>query len=253
MKHFIYLYYGFPSKIEEKIELIKNNKFNGVFLFWDGYFLNNVGKIKEANLEIETVHLPFDNCNELWVPGKKGDDYVETIIEAIKQISSEGIKTVIFHVSSGDMPPSYNEFGLMRLEKILKVVEEHRVYFALENLRRLDYLDYVYDNLANKYLKFCFDSGHANAFTKNIENFPWEKYQDKLLCVHLHDNNSYTDQHLIPFRGNINWQLLAQKLKEINYQGPLTCEAVNTNSLNNEREYVEEIKLSLERIESYMG
>lgn len=251
MDHYMFLHYGFPSSVQEKIRLINEEGFKGVFLFWDKDFKEIVAKVRETKLDIETVHLPFSNCNELWLPGEKGDDYVDTIINAIIEVRAAGVPTVVFHISSGDSPPPYNEQGLFRLRAILDVSVRHKVYFALENLRRLDYLDYVYSSIKCDYLKFCFDSGHANVFTRNIEDFPWNKYGDKLICVHLHDNNGESDEHLIPFSGNINWRVLARNLKAARFKGPLTCEAVYSDVGGDEKEYVGRIRAALDRFDIY--
>ncbi|MDD4077510.1 MAG: sugar phosphate isomerase/epimerase [Bacilli bacterium] len=254
MDHYIYLYYGFSSSIEKKIELIKKNQFKGVFLFWDDNFFSSVKKVRAAALDIETVHLPFDDCNELWLHGLKGEEYIQKAIMAIQSAATMKIPTVIFHVSSSDNPPPYNQLGIDRLAKVLKVCEQYKINIALENLRRLEYLDYIYSTFQSEYLKFCFDSGHAHAFTNNIDSFPWGKYQNKLICVHLHDNNGLYDQHLIPFTGNINWELLAKSLKEIGYSGPLTSEAVCFDCPGEKEEgFVRKIKAALEKIDRYIS
>lgn len=250
MKHYLCLDYGYNSSYLDKIKLIQKNNFDGVFLLWNENFEETVKLSKDANLDIETIHLPARECNNIWLENDEG--YTDIIIQGVRDAAKHGIKTVIFHVSSKDNPPAYNQIGIDRLKSILKVCEEGKVNFALENLRRLDYLDYVYQNLNSQYLKFCYDSGHANAFTKNIENFPWEKYQDKLCCIHLHDNDGLGDKHQIPFSGNINWEKLMKKLKEINYEGPLTCEAVIKNPEISEEEYVYNIKQALEKLEKYI-
>ena len=105
---------------------------------------------------------------------------------------------------------------------------------------------------ATDYLRFCFDSGHANAFTKNIDDFPWEKYKDKLICLHLHDNDGMYDLHQIPFEGNINWKLLMKNLKKNNFQGFLTSEAVFYRKENiTEEDFVKKVKHSLDRLDKY--
>ena len=60
-------------------------------------------------------------------------------------------------------------------------------------------------------LKFCFDSGHQNAFDKD---FPYlEYFGDKLVALHLHDNNGLVDEHTIPpFSGTIDWDIIAKQL-----------------------------------------
>jgi sugar phosphate isomerase/epimerase len=250
MKHQIYFDYGYDSTDQKKIELIKYNHFDGVFLFWREELDEVVKQIREASLSIETLHLPFDNCNDLWCE-TMASSYWEVINRAVDDAYRLKIPTVIFHISSTANPPAINETGLKRFSELLLKCEKYQINLALENLRRLDYLDYIFSSLKSPYLKFCFDSGHANAFTCNIETFPWEGYSDKLICLHLHDNNGLRDQHLLPFSGTINWEHLIKKLSFYHYNGPLTAEVVHRPYQDlTEDKYVALVKATLEQIES---
>ena len=251
LPHYIYIDYGYDSSYDDKIKLIKKNGFDGVFIFYNENNDDLVKKLKEANLEIEAIHLPFKNCNSLWIEGKDGDNYTREMINGILAANKYGIKNVIMHISS-KTPPPINEIGFIRINKILEYAQKYQVNLALENLRRLDYLDAIYDNVNCQYLKFCFDSGHANAFTNNIKNFKFEKYKDKLACVHLHDNDGLNDLHKLPFDGNIDWKVLVEEFKKIDYNLPLTLEGVNKHQLDlNEEEYITRAKNVLEKINSY--
>lgn len=254
MLHYIYLGYGYQSDYKTKVELIKKVGFDGVFVFWHEQLLEELcNYIRKQNLDIESIHMPFKTCNELWKDTPMGEDYCQLMINGINEASKLNIKTIVMHISSGNEPPEMSNIGIERINKILKVCEEKQVNLALENLRRLDYLDKIYESCQSHYLKFCFDSGHANAFTKNIYQFEWEKYQNKLICVHLHDNDGYSDLHKLPFTGNIDWQFVGSKFKEINYQGPLTLEVVNKHQLEiNEELYIKKAKTVLEKIEEYI-
>lgn len=44
------------------------------------------------------------------------------------------------------------------------------------------------------------------------------------ITVHIHDNDKSDDQHLLPFDGTIDWNNVLAKLKENNYNGPITLE-----------------------------
>jgi len=235
----------------EKADLIKEAGFDGVFLFYVDRIDEVVKIVRDRDLEIETIHLPFINCNHLWLDTDEGREYVELTKKGILAASRNKIKTVVFHISSKNNPPAYNELGLARLREILDLCEKLDVNFALENLRRLDYLDYIYANLKSDKLKFCFDSGHANAFTQNLLTFEYEKYQDKLVCVHLHDNDGVNDLHLIPFTGNIDFEFLGKKFKEINYQGPLTSEAIIRGDDKDLLQELIKIRRALEEIEKF--
>ena len=49
--------------------------------------------------------------------------------------------------------------------------------------------------------------------------------KNKILAVHLHDNDQSSDLHLLPFDGTIDWDKLLKHLKNANYQGPVTLES----------------------------
>ncbi len=69
----------------------------------------------------------------------------------------------------------------------------------------------------------CFDSGHVNqaddiyAYLQTIAN--------RVITVHLHDNNGDRDAHAIPGAGNIDWPRCLAALRTAGYTGPWMCEA----------------------------
>lgn len=52
-------------------------------------------------------------------------------------------------------------------------------------------------------------------------------YGDKLMALHLHDNDCIEDQHRIPGEGTIDWNYVAQKIKSIGYSGAISLEITN--------------------------
>lgn len=247
-------YFDFTTSLDIKTraKLIKETGFDGVFLYYDDALTleEEVKELKKNNLYIETVHLPATNCNHLWLDSKEGEDFVLKTKEGIIQTALYNIETVILHISSKDNPPAFNDLGLKRLREILDLCEKLNVNLALENLRRLDYLDYIYNNLSSPKLKFCFDSGHANAFTKNIDNFLFDKYGSKLIAIHLNDNFGDYDSHMIPFKGSINFELLASKLKALDFKGPITSEAILKEK--DPSLFLKETKDALDKIKTMM-
>lgn len=79
-----------------------------------------------------------------------------------------------------------------------------------------------YEDLPTKNKAFCFDCGHTHVAAKNknpdVVGFV-EKFGDRIKVLHLHDNNGYSDQHLIPGFGTIPWDKLFEALDEIGYEG----------------------------------
>lgn len=241
MKHHIYLEYSKKTNVFRRLDMIKEAGFDGIFMKIDENENHEeiVAYAKELGLVVEAMHLAVKNCNHLWIDDELGEEYTESIIQGIITASKLKIPIVVMHISSGNTPPPINEIAIKRIKEILSYSHEYQVYLALENLRRLDYLDYIFENINHPYLKFCFDSGHANAFTKNIDTFEFMKYQDKLVCIHLSDNDGSYDQHLVPSEGNINWDKLMKTLRNIDFTGPLTLEAVKKDNDFDEKQYLQ--------------
>ncbi len=53
-------------------------------------------------------------------------------------------------------------------------------------------------------------------------------YGDRLLALHLHDNDGEEDQHALPGTGTIAWKPLMEKLDRLGYQGALSLEVRST-------------------------
>jgi len=79
----------------------------------------------------------------------------------------------------------------------------------------------------------CMDVGHTNKATR-FHNNPHPEDAIRLLgsrirVLHLHDNDTMTDQHKIPMTGCINWNAVMDALDEIGYDGVYNLEVVLTH------------------------
>jgi len=72
----------------------------------------------------------------------------------------------------------------------------------------------------------CYDSGHGNIASDGDDGLDGvERLKDRLLAVHLHDNDGSGDQHRLPFTGTTDWGRLTRILAESSYAKPLNLEA----------------------------
>ncbi|MCJ7813909.1 MAG: TIM barrel protein [Candidatus Atribacteria bacterium] len=67
------------------------------------------------------------------------------------------------------------------------------------------------------------DTGHCN-ITSSLYNHSGlveclPEIKNYLCHLHIHDNFGKSDDHYLPFRGNIDWKGFVKDLKEINYPG----------------------------------
>jgi len=84
-----------------------------------------------------------------------------------------------------------------------------------------------------KYMSCCVDTGHSNKATR-FNNNPSPADVIRMLgpnisTLHLHDNDTFTDQHKIPMTGTIDWKDVFNALDEINYCGNYNMEMVMTH------------------------
>lgn len=211
----------------ETIKAIKNAGFKNIFVQWydkewEYSQEEQVKMCKELGLNIIFAHLGYQNINSIWEEGEIGDSLVERYKKDIKDCKENGIPMVVMHLTSKTKAPMYGEIGLERIKKIVNYAKELNVKVAFENTKIKGYLEYVLGNIKDDNVGICFDAGHCHVHFNDEFNF--EFFKDRIFAVHLHDNDKSDDLHLLPFDGTIDWKNVIEKLKECNYNGPITLE-----------------------------
>jgi len=77
-------------------------------------------------------------------------------------------------------------------------------------------------------LGICMDVGHAHILGDTGDAI--ETSSEYLATTHIHDNRRQSDDHLVPFQGNINWPATVMALEKIGYDGVLMYEVRNAES-----------------------
>jgi sugar phosphate isomerase/epimerase len=72
------------------------------------------------------------------------------------------------------------------------------------------------------FLGLCYDSGHGNIGGKGLEHL--DRVKDRLISVHLHDNDGLSDQHKPVFTGTVDWAELTRIVGDSPYDEFLTLE-----------------------------
>lgn len=220
--------YNLNHNYMETLYSIKKSGFKNIFIQWydRDFELQNMELkyAKEFGLNVIFAHLGYDTINDLWEPC--GDYLVSRYKNDIRMCFDNGINFVVMHLCAGVEPPRYNEIGIRRLQDIADYAESLGVRIGFENTKVQGYQEYVLSKIHNKNVGICFDIGHCHAHFKDRFNF--DLFKDKIFAVHIHDNNGEFDEHLIPFDGNIDYEYYFKKLKECNYNGPMTLELYYT-------------------------
>jgi len=230
-------YFGYNLPPQERMSLIKEAGFSSIIgLLWTDLFDANYRQFPEyarnAGLYIENIHAPWNGNNELWTDSLDGENFTEEIIENIKVCSTFEIPTLVMHpeykegAKCVELPKKF-DIGIERLKRITDIAERLNINVAVENMCRPEYLECIFANIKSKHVGFCFDSGHWNLFMPEVDLL--DLYGDKLMALHLHDNDGIEDWHALPFSGKIDWNDIKSKLKALDYKGTIALEVGNKN------------------------
>ena len=253
-------WFGHPLSPQERMRHIKEAGFSGVMILWADYFDSDYKQFpryaSDAGLYVDHAHAPYMNANYLWEDSARGQCYEQEISSCIEDCAHYNIPTLVMHPEnkSGnkvvELPADFR-FGIDRLKRIVETAERLHVNIAIENMSRHEFLDCIFREIQSERLGFCFDSGHWNLFTPEVDLL--DLYGDKLMALHLHDNDGTDDWHALPSSGNICWDNIAAKLKALGYNGALALEVGNTK-FEHIKTPDEFLRLAVEKaLEAYHG
>jgi sugar phosphate isomerase/epimerase len=141
-----------------------------------------------------------------------------------------GAEYVIMHLYGKDVPGRSEEETMSLAREavcaFLPEAEKSGVRIAIENLSEkwsIRQINTILDDIGHPLLGIWFDTGHSAIYGR-VEH-ELERCKNRLLGLHIHDNNLENDDHMIPFRGKIDWKAFASVLVQIGYRGPLILEA----------------------------
>ncbi|MEM3623482.1 MAG: sugar phosphate isomerase/epimerase family protein [Candidatus Bathyarchaeia archaeon] len=114
---------------------------------------------------------------------------------------------------------------------LLRKAEDYGVKISMENvpepypflMKSVQDFAKFYEEISEE-IGLAFDVGHAN-LNGQIENF-LTTFRDKIVHVHLHDNDGKADLHLGIGYGIIDWENVAKLFKQISYNKILIVESV---------------------------
>jgi len=164
---------------------------------------------KFINLTLDVAHAPYKepDITQFWYDNEKGNEIEKNYYNSIDIANKNDIKIIVCHLHYGTNY-KLSEIGLNRLLRLANYAKEKNVTIAVENLYSYDELTYIFSHIEHPNLKICFDSGHENFLTPNAEFL--NKFNNKIVALHLHDNNGKTDEHKTIFSGNIDWAYIAK-------------------------------------------
>jgi sugar phosphate isomerase/epimerase len=219
---------------------------------WNTDFLyseHEIAQIKrwfaDYNLKLLNLHASHGKekywCSFLEYQRKSG---VELVQNRIRMAAVLGADVVIIHVPSSagaEVREAMLEPVRKSMDEVLPFARSHNIRIAIENMETDDFgmLSTLLDEYDADVLGLCYDSGHGHIDGRGLDNL--EKLKERLIALHLHDNDGSNDQHKIPFTGTVDWQRLARIIAASPYDKGINLEVVIQNSgIKDEAEFLRE-------------
>lgn len=200
------------SKLSQKYSIEIFNEF-GDDIYWETIISN-----LNPNSAL-SVHAPCVSINLANPDDKNCIQVYEKTIEFAAKYKAE---FVVLHSNESwtGNPIEIKEIIENRIESIVNIGNKHNIQILIENvgLRTNNSLIYDWDeylNLLNKFpsCKALLDTGHAHINNWDIPELI-HTLKDRIVAIHLHDNDQKSDQHLPIGMGNINWHKVFKAIKE---------------------------------------
>lgn len=233
---------------------------------WQPYIENAIKDSQEIGMEIRTAHLPFT------ASGQKDSEYLATfnrkMFRAIEGASMLGVRYAVIH----PIVPTINmkqydgkeqrELVLTNLAPVVEYANQKGLDLVIENMRITPHFvashrfcqtpEELCDIADTLGIGVCWDFGHANiSGVKQSEAL--EFVGKRLKVIHINDNGSFEDEHLLPFMGNIDWKDAMLGLKLSGFDGAFNYEIATGRLPEAVREdFAKYILSSAQELISYM-
>ena len=199
---------------------------------------------KKLKKQLDKHGLIVNQLHSLWDPDFEYTHSQEEVFKCYqKAIVAAGIlhaKYVVYHRiplkghylwDKVDYQELY-DLNLDFVRRLLPLAKRNDVYIAIENLPFFEPKDFFSPNgtltfineLNDDHVVMCLDTGHFNMFREEKIYEFLLKGKDKVKCLHIHDNNGYSDAHQVPHLGSFDWESFLKGLKAINFEGILSSE-----------------------------
>ena len=162
---------------------------------------------------------------------------VELVVNRIAMAARLGTDVIILHLPSategGEDASAVWDRIWLSLDALQAPADQHGVRIALEN-GNFDDIEKILDRYGEAYVGLCYDSGHGNLIADGLDRLAGLK--DRLISIHLHDNDGRDDLHKIPFTGTVDWPRLCKILAESSYEKWISQEATMRHADSDDEE-----------------
>jgi sugar phosphate isomerase/epimerase len=199
--------------------------------------------LTEAKLELHSVHAPITDVfangrgQRIFSTATRDTEARKAALHemaaALKVAKVVPFNYLVVHLGVplawGNPGPDENnrDAAIRSVEEIHGMAEATGVNVALEVMGNTistapDLVEIIERSFEGADIGICMDVGHAHMLGDTTEAI--ETTSEYLVTTHIHDNRRQSDDHLVPFQGNINWAATIMAFEKIGYDGVLMYE-----------------------------
>lgn len=154
---------------------------------------------------------------------------VELVQNRLEMTAELGGQSVVMHIPNlpAELETTPECDQLRRsMDALVPTVRRLGVRLAVENMPNEDFrlLRKLLAAYGPEVLGICYDCGHGNIDQRRgLDHL--ETVKDRLVAMHLHDNDGTGDRHWVPFTGTVDFARLSGILARSGYRGCISMES----------------------------
>lgn len=207
---------------------------------WSTDYLYQKGEIEEIRLYLKKYDLKLldlhasSGVRKNWASNDEtereaGEALVQNRIDMAEKLDCN---VIIMHV-----PEKLTDSLLKSLDALEAYAGKRQVKIAIEN-GSFGVIEGLFSQYGPHYLGLCYDAGHGNIDGNGLENL--DRFKERLISIHLHDNDGVRDLHNFLFSGTLDWKTLAKLIAASSYDRCVSMEvAVYNSGIQNEALFLE--------------
>jgi sugar phosphate isomerase/epimerase len=203
--------------------------------------------LSDTRLTLNSVHAPITTSA---AGGQWGDSYSNAAADAARRQAAVAeteaalqiARRIPFHVlvvhlgmpSAKSQPGENTRASAVRsAEDICRMAEPLDVRVAFEVIPNelstsSALVAMIERDLDHSHAGICMDFGHAHLMGDVVDEV--ETAAEHLIATHVHDNRGREDEHLVPYRGSINWDRALMTMQKIGYEAAYVFELATSST-----------------------
>ncbi len=192
--------------------------------------------LTELGLQLTDLHASAGS-EKAWASPREYERLagIELVANRLEMTARLGADVVVLHIPGEPDDEAERLAYWDRVQRSLDALIDYSratgVRIALENggtTQSWSPIARVLSDYSPDFIGLCYDCGHGNLSGDGLDHLA--KHADRLLAIHLHDNDGSGDQHQLPFMGTVDWPRLAKLIAASSYRKWVNLELSQSRS-----------------------